>query len=356
VFRIDNVCGPPTVDLSGRWHVDYTDANGNPASLIQDWVQSGFDITVTDPSSGSTTFTGKIDDHNQFNLASTAQSCISGFCCSVQTLVGGATGGGQGWAATLTDQFVYFRLMCFPSHESQAVGGHCGNGIIEDGETCEDGNTIPGDGCSADCRVEVCGDGVLTADEECDDGNVVDGDGCSSTCTLDCAAAPEAGCRRPVESAKASITMKDEADDTKDKLSWTWAKGDVTPKADFGNPVATTPYQLCLYDGSGLRAGVRAQGGGLCAGAPCWSEIPTGFKFKDRRTDGLFQIHLREGLAAGKAKITLKTKGSPLPMPSLMTMTSPVTVQLRNPSGCWEAVYSTPFTLQSSAQLKDKSD
>jgi cysteine-rich repeat protein len=32
----------------------------------------------------------------------------------------------------------------------------CGNGIIEAGETCDDGNYASGDGCSADCQVEKC--------------------------------------------------------------------------------------------------------------------------------------------------------------------------------------------------------
>jgi cysteine-rich repeat protein len=50
----------------------------------------------------------------------------------------------------------------------------CGNGIIECTETCDDGNTEAGDGCSADCRLEYwpCGyvlggdtnvDGVVNA-------------------------------------------------------------------------------------------------------------------------------------------------------------------------------------------------
>jgi len=28
----------------------------------------------------------------------------------------------------------------------------CGNGIIDVGETCDDGNTIDGDGCSSTCQ------------------------------------------------------------------------------------------------------------------------------------------------------------------------------------------------------------
>lgn len=33
----------------------------------------------------------------------------------------------------------------------------CGNGVFEDNEQCDDGNTTPGDGCSATCRIEPVG-------------------------------------------------------------------------------------------------------------------------------------------------------------------------------------------------------
>jgi fibro-slime domain-containing protein len=75
----------------------------------------------------------------------------------------------------------------------------CGNGILEPGEVCDDGNTTPDDGCSADCtvqsgsficptpgqpcqRVEFCGNGRVKGDETCDDGNTNSGDGCDSNC------------------------------------------------------------------------------------------------------------------------------------------------------------------------------
>ena len=60
----------------------------------------------------------------------------------------------------------------------------CGNGIVETGEDCDDGNTASGDGCSASCESEsgpVCGNGAVEGTEECDDGNTANGDGCSAT-------------------------------------------------------------------------------------------------------------------------------------------------------------------------------
>jgi cysteine-rich repeat protein len=63
----------------------------------------------------------------------------------------------------------------------------CGNGQVEAGEACDDGDRDDGDGCRNDCSWARCGDGVVRANvEECDDGNGDDSDGCTSRC-LACA-------------------------------------------------------------------------------------------------------------------------------------------------------------------------
>jgi len=62
------------------------------------------------------------------------------------------------------------------------VAGECGDGE-DDGEECDDGNNIDGDGCNADCEEEFCGDGIVNnEDENCDDGDSEDGDGCDENC------------------------------------------------------------------------------------------------------------------------------------------------------------------------------
>src|SRR5258706_5146390 len=61
----------------------------------------------------------------------------------------------------------------------------CGNGKIDPGEVCDDGNANDGDGCSADCTSdESCGNGVVdtAVGEGCDDGDSLGGDGCSADC------------------------------------------------------------------------------------------------------------------------------------------------------------------------------
>ncbi len=73
----------------------------------------------------------------------------------------------------------------------------CGNSLVDASESCDDGNALPGDGCSAGCQTEpgwqcqtpgaacafVCGDGTVGPGEECDDGDTEPGDGCSGVCT-----------------------------------------------------------------------------------------------------------------------------------------------------------------------------
>ncbi len=67
-----------------------------------------------------------------------------------------------------------------------AIEMSCGNALLEGTEQCDDGDTTDGDGCSATCMLEMtCGNGVEEGTEECDDGGVESSDGCSSTCTIE---------------------------------------------------------------------------------------------------------------------------------------------------------------------------
>jgi cysteine-rich repeat protein len=60
----------------------------------------------------------------------------------------------------------------------------CGDGSFDVGEQCDDGNTNNRDGCRNDCTLPYCGDGIVDTDEQCDDGNTVNGDGCENNCTV----------------------------------------------------------------------------------------------------------------------------------------------------------------------------
>ncbi|MFT7579114.1 MAG: cysteine-rich repeat protein [Myxococcota bacterium] len=75
----------------------------------------------------------------------------------------------------------------------------CGNGNLDEGEACDDGDLQGGNGCSRTCQLEdgwtcpqpgsacrtLCGDGIVAGTEACDDGGNISGDGCSPTCVLE---------------------------------------------------------------------------------------------------------------------------------------------------------------------------
>ena len=72
------------------------------------------------------------------------------------------------------------------SYQLEIITHGCGDGLVQQGEECDDGNLIDGDRCSATCTNEpYCGDGILADNEACDDGNTVDNDGCSSLCAVE---------------------------------------------------------------------------------------------------------------------------------------------------------------------------
>ena len=114
----------------------------------------------------------------------------------------------------------YSNNRCEGCYRCMVIGNRCGDGVVECGETCDDGNTNNCDDCPNDCgwidyrcgnrRTDfacgescddgntnaldgcdacraytvTCGDGFRTSDEACDDGNANDCDGCHNDCTV----------------------------------------------------------------------------------------------------------------------------------------------------------------------------
>ncbi len=59
----------------------------------------------------------------------------------------------------------------------------CGDGFIQDGEACDDGKLSPTSPCLPGCVLAVCGDGfTLAGVEQCDDGNPDNQDDCDTKC------------------------------------------------------------------------------------------------------------------------------------------------------------------------------
>lgn len=59
----------------------------------------------------------------------------------------------------------------------------CGDGVTDTafGETCDDANDVPDDGCNR-CLAPSCGDGIVQTNEACDDGNDDNTDECTDAC------------------------------------------------------------------------------------------------------------------------------------------------------------------------------
>src|SRR5262245_15932203 len=85
-----------------------------------------------------------------------------------------------------------FSSLCFAIFLSSLLSACgdpvCGDGSLEQGEGCDDGNDSNTDACKNDCSLNICGDGVLLVGvEQCDDANTTAGDGCEPDCQFEAA-------------------------------------------------------------------------------------------------------------------------------------------------------------------------
>lgn len=189
----------------------------------------------------------------------------------------------------------------------------CGDGRVEGGETCDDGDVIAGDGCSATCRIEACwacsatdpsvcaiapgspcddgepctlddvcgGPSGLTCiggpppscedDNDCTDDSCVPGLGCrsvnndapcddGSSCSDgdrcqagECvgAAVESSGCR--IALGPSQLRLLNRVDDDADALVWTWPNGEETSRDAFAAPpLPGGSYELCVFDSGPL--------------------------------------------------------------------------------------------------------
>lgn len=244
----------------------------------------------------------------------------------------------------------------------------CGNGLVDTGEQCDDGNSSAGDCCDAECEYEVagstCDDGnACTSGDACDgaggcagpiprscgDGNACTADSCNpaSGCVND--AAPASGC---LTAAKTILLVKNNPNDAKDKLLWKWGKGAALDQTQLADPTDGTTYALCVYAGP---ANALIADAALPPGTG-WSALGAkGYKFKGASPDGLTTAILKGG-AGGKSKASVKGQGASLPDPTL-PLAYPVTVQLRKATSslCLESAFTAADQVKNDAkQFKAK--
>jgi cysteine-rich repeat protein len=60
--------------------------------------------------------------------------------------------------------YKFMIALCFLSVGCSEV---CGDGVLESGEACDDGNTLNADGCETDCSLPACQNGIVDPGEVC---------------------------------------------------------------------------------------------------------------------------------------------------------------------------------------------
>jgi hypothetical protein len=173
-----------------------------------------------------------------------------------------------------------------------------------------------------------------------------------------CVIGPRTACKLPTLPGKSILQLK--TPDAGDQVIFKWNKGVATQTTDFGNPLATDDYALCVFDpGGNLLLKSDAPAGGVCGTKSCWKALGIkGFGYKDslHTPTGADKVLLKAGLA-GKAKAQFKAKGDNIPAFSL-PLPLPATVQIQSENGqCWAATFSVPSASKNdSTQFKGKSD
>jgi hypothetical protein len=151
-------------------------------------------------------------------------------------------------------------------------------------------------------------------------------------------------CREPTASHKAVVAVADERRARDDAVAWAWRSGAATAKSEFGDPLGTTSYALCMFgeDRSVLFAADIPSNAACASGPKCWRSTPNGYAYRasSAKPDGIVDVSLHAG-GPGRARIVARGKGGKLVLPA-MSLGGPVTMQLRRLDGsgpCWDATH-----------------
>lgn len=237
-----------------------------------------------------------------------------------------------------------------------ARGALCGDGHVGPPETCE-----PGGGCCSPtchdmpsgtpCTVDACHPAATCDAGECLPGPPV---ACAACTACDpangCVAHPRESCRRAVTARSGLLQVEH----SRRRFRWQWQRGAATTLEDFGDPMTSDGFALCVYDRSAATPALLSRAvipaGGLCRGRPCWKPGRSGFAYRDRdaSADAITSLVLRSG-ADGRASIQLSGNGPALALEQV-PVALPVTVQLHAAGGtCWEGTFSPSGVVRNDA-------
>ncbi len=206
------------------------------------------------------------------------------------------------------------------------------DGFVGDGTDCSDGAFCNGE---ESCQSGACVDNPDPCFASCDEG--------SDVCAAECPPAPLPNCRT---SGRSLLSLKDKVSNSKDRLLWKWGNGQATVPSDFGEPLTTTNYALCLYSGSSPALIAEAE---VQADPHIWRFVGgKGYRYLDgpASQDGIQKILLTGKANADRSKILWKGKGDQLDdlAPGTLPLTPagfPVTVQALNNGTpiCFESTF-----------------
>lgn len=153
---------------------------------------------------------------------------------------------------------------------------------------------------------------------------IVKGNGCPTSPAPSCSAG-----------AKGGITIKNNADNTKDKMTWKWQNG--TLSAGLGDPSAQTDFAVCIYDQNG-----KLTGGQVPHGTAYWTVNSKQMQYKNQlgSNAGITKLQIKPNVIATKAKMLVKAKGAAMSLGTLPG-TFPITAQLINLDNnqCWQSTF-----------------
>ena len=234
----------------------------------------------------------------------------------------------------------------------------------DDGNACTDDHCVEG-ACAHPPNSAACDDGdPCTRFDHCSNAACASGYGCF-TCErcnagVGCEVFEQPACKSSVKPLAGLLRLKYIPGFSQSAFQWQWKAGEATTVAEFGDPVTSDDYEICMFDDEAASTpeiimAVPVPAGGTCNSKPCWTATSKGPKYKNRGT-GVLGITTRAG-ADGAAAIKLKGKNIGFDL-RYGVASKPLRLQLRTESGqCWESTFSAAHVLKSSDfEYKAKSD
>ncbi|HYD47135.1 MAG TPA: DUF4215 domain-containing protein [Terriglobales bacterium] len=261
----------------------------------------------------------------------------------------------------------------------------CGNGTLDAGEVCDDGNSVGGDACPSSCNEPPATHTPTTtatpSDTPTPEATATPTETPTETATPLPSTTPsatstplpadtatptpsptEAPLCQPVPSdgcsdgTAAALLLSSAGDAERRRMTWKWS-GSSPAAPEVGD------YAVCVYDSSAdaavLVLAEAIAGSGMCGRKECWSSSTSGVRYRSRSGTGSLELKISRNSRGSKIK--LSAKGDRLPLDEAVSETlrfaqePQVTVQVvkRDGSVCWQSVLLSPAIRNTADRFKD---